>query len=130
MKKLFFVTLVAFALTACSFEMPELNIPTPDESQDITADNGGFTAAIGKTYTWTEAQFFPIFASSQTAEDEKSLSIRETKDGQLELVSLESKTVYGTLTDIKDGQATVAGVEIAINKDASILTVGGVTYNG
>lgn len=50
MKKLFFVTLVALALTACSFEMPELNIPTPDESQDITADNGEFTAAIGKTY--------------------------------------------------------------------------------
>ena len=36
MKKLFFVTLVALALTACSFDMPELNIPTPDESQDIT----------------------------------------------------------------------------------------------
>lgn len=103
MKKLFFVTLVALALTACSFEMPELNIPTPDESQDITADNGEFTAAIGKTYTWTEAQIFPIFDSSQTAEDEKSLFIRETKDGMLELVSLESKTVYGTLTDIKDG---------------------------
>ena len=130
MKKLFFVTLVALALTACSFEMPELNIPTPDESQDITADNGDFTAAIGKTYTWTEAQIFPIFDSSQTAEDEKKLSIRKTEDGMLELVSLESKTVYGTLTDIKDGKATVAGVEIAINEDASILTVGGFTYNG
>lgn len=130
MKKLFFVTLVALALTACSFEMPELNIPTTDESQDITADNGEFTAAIGKTYTWTEAHVFLIFDSSQTAEDEKSLFIRETKDGQLELVSRESDTVYGTLTDIKDGKATVAGVEIAINEDASILTVGGFTYNG
>ena len=80
MKKLFFVTLVALALTACSFEMPELNIPTPDESQDITADNGDFTAAIGKTYTWTEAHVFPIFASSQTADDERRLSIRETED--------------------------------------------------
>ena len=48
----------------------------------------------------------------------------------LELVSPESDTVYGTLTDIKDGKATVAGVEIAINEDASILTVGGFTYNG
>lgn len=130
MKKLFFVTLVALALTACSFEMPELNIPTPDESQDITTDNGDFTAAIGKTYTWTEAHVFPIFASSQTAEDEKKLSIRETKEGKLELVSPERDTVYGTLTDIKDGKATVAGVEIAINEDASILTVGGFTYNG
>lgn len=101
MKKLFFVTLVALALTACSFEMPELNIPTPDESQDITADNGDFTAAIGKTYTWTEAHVFPIFASSQTADDEKSLSIIKTEDGMLELVSFENKTVYGTLTDIK-----------------------------
>ena len=92
MKKLFFVTLVALALTACSFEMPELNIPTPDESQDITADNGDFTAAIGKTYTWTEAHVFLIFDSSQTAEDEKSLSIIKTEDGMLELVSFENKT--------------------------------------
>ena len=98
MKKLFFVTLVA--LTACSFEMPELNIPTPDENQDITAGNGEFTAAIGKTYTWTEAHVFLIFDSSQTAEDEKKLSISKTEDGMLELVSLESDTVYGTLTDI------------------------------
>ena len=83
-----------------------------------------------KTYTWTEAHVFPIFASSQTADDEKSLSIIKTEDGMLELVSFENKTVYGTLTDIKDGKATVAGVEIAITEDASILTVGGFTYNG
>ena len=36
MKKLFFVTLVALTLTACSFEMPELSITTSDERQDIS----------------------------------------------------------------------------------------------